>query len=84
MREWRRNRPQTEEERRRSITRAYTNVLVKRGHLKKLPCRKCGALEVQAHHPDYSDPRRVVWLCVEHHRALHKSLGPVKRETFSV
>lgn len=64
--------------RRQGITRAYTNVLVSRGKIAKLPCRECGSSEnLEAHHPDYTDPRRVVWLCRTHHKALHRSLGPI-------
>ena len=56
-------------------TRAHTHTLLRRGRLKRLPCAECGATEVEAHHPDYADPRRVVWLCPDHHRKLHAALG---------
>ena len=60
-------------------TRSQTNVLLRRGRLKKLPCTECDTTEtVEAHHPDYSDPRRVVWLCRWHHRLLHRQLGPTE------
>jgi len=74
MREWRKSHPLTEAERRKSITRAYTHVLLKRGHLTRKPCRICGLEPAQAHHPDYNDPRRVDWLCPPHHRAEHDRL----------
>ena len=61
----------SERERARSRTRAYTNVLVQRGNLHRESCGQCGAPVAQAHHPDYSNPRRVVWLCQECHRRLH-------------
>jgi hypothetical protein len=51
--------------------RAYTQVLLKRGELVKEPCR-CGETNVEAHHPDYSQPRLVIWLCRACHRALHR------------
>lgn len=61
------------EARKRANTRSYTNVLVKRGKLKRGPCATCGAAKAQAHHPDYDDPRTVVWLCrpchLRHHAA---------------
>jgi hypothetical protein len=57
--------------RRKAITRAYTNVLVKRGVLSREPC-SCGNPVAQAHHPDYSNPRLVEWLCLACHRALHR------------
>lgn len=48
---------------------------VKMGRLIKLPCRICGIIKVEAHHPDYSKPLEVVWLCKQHHEdAHHKTL----------
>jgi ribosomal protein S27AE len=67
-------------ERKRSICRAYTNVLIKRGALKRGPCERCGTLRgVQAHHRDYSKPRLVRWLCGECHRALHRKKKPAAK-----
>lgn len=61
---------------------------LRKGYIKKNPCR-CGATDVQAHHPDYSKPLEVVWLCsgchgLEHRRHkranyLGKSLAPLSR-----
>jgi hypothetical protein len=39
----------------------------RRGFLIPEPCTICGALKVDAHHPDYSKPLEVVWLCRKHH-----------------
>ena len=65
-----------EETRRKGITRAYTRVLVKRGQLDRGPCRDCGTTEnVHGHHPDYSDPWRVIWLCAPCHRHEHWAHG---------
>jgi hypothetical protein len=44
---------------------------VRDGRLKKTPCMVCGALEVEGHHPDYSRPLDVVWLCMLHHKQAH-------------
>lgn len=44
---------------------------IKRGKLIKTPCFACGDLNVEAHHPDYSAPLDVVWLCVDHHKEIH-------------
>ena len=41
------------------------------GKLVKTPCQVCGELEVQGHHPDYSRPLDVVWLCRKHHHEIH-------------
>ena len=75
MREWRKANPVSEEERRKDNCRSYTNMLIKRGRLQRKPCYICGAEQVQAHHPDYSKPAVVVWLCKEHHRNLHRYLA---------
>ena len=32
----------------------------------------CGKIG-EAHHPDYSKPLDVIWLCSEHHAQVHKS-----------
>jgi len=42
------------------------------GKLIKGPCTKCGSeVNVQAHHPDYSLPHHVIWLCVRCHLKTH-------------
>lgn len=64
----------TPEERRKARCRSYSNVLQKRGHLKPHLCRDCGEKKVQKHHPDYANPRRVIWLCVLCHKAEHRNL----------
>ena len=43
---------------------------VKSGVIKPHPCWVCGE-KAEAHHPDYSAPLDVVWLCTLHHRRLH-------------
>lgn len=40
------------------------------GRLTPLPCWVCGE-KAEAHHPDYSMPLDVVWLCPRHHKQLH-------------
>jgi hypothetical protein len=52
-------------------TRSYANVYQRRGVIKPQPCRQCGNPKAQKHHPDYSKPLEVVWLCRECHLALH-------------
>jgi hypothetical protein len=46
---------------------------IRDGHLRKTPCHVCGAEKVEGHHPDYSRPLDVVWLCNPHHREIHKT-----------
>jgi DNA-directed RNA polymerase subunit M/transcription elongation factor TFIIS len=44
--------------------------------LKKGPCEVCSATEdIQAHHPDYTDPLNIVWLCKRCHAYLHRIKG---------
>ena len=44
---------------------------VESGIIKRLPCEVCGDEKSQAHHPDYSKPLDVIWLCQTHHKQLH-------------
>ena len=44
---------------------------VRDGRIKKKPC-KCGSLDVEAHHDDYTEPLKVKWLCSKHHAEHHK------------
>lgn len=41
------------------------------GRIVRQPCWCCGAIEVEAHHPDYDARLDVVWLCHEHHVQVH-------------
>lgn len=43
---------------------------VRDGKLIRLPCFVCGE-KAHAHHPDYSRPLDVVWLCQKHHKEAH-------------
>lgn len=48
---------------------------IKQGSLKPWPvCAdpSCSCEKVEAHHPDYSSPLDVVWLCRQHHKDAHK------------
>ncbi len=74
MREWRKTHPMSEEQRFKGIVRRKTNVRIKRGLLIKFPCEICNDPLVQAHHKDYNKPYDITWLCIKHHRELHKSL----------
>lgn len=48
-----------------------TRSAVRRGLIKRQPCEVCGEEKAEAHHPDYLDPLKVVWLCKPHHKAEH-------------
>lgn len=47
------------------------NQAVLKGKIKKECCAKCGSATVHAHHPDYSKPLEVIWLCPKHHKQMH-------------
>lgn len=64
------------EQKRRSNARAYANVYLRRGKLKRLPCEVCGAW-AQMHHDDYSKPLEVRWLCRRHHGHHHAVIAPM-------
>ena len=54
--------------RRRAIT--ATGNAIRDGKLTPQPCFVCGR-KADAHHPDYSAPLAVSWLCRKHHAQLH-------------
>lgn len=41
------------------------------GEIVEKSCEKCGAQKAEAHHPDYTKPLDVEWLCRRHHAAVH-------------
>lgn len=53
--------------------RRAVEYALKMGRLKKKKCAVCRAIKVTAHHPDYSKPLDVIWLCPKHHRGAHKT-----------
>lgn len=63
---------QRPEERIKASARQKTRLAVLSGKLEKKPCESCGEIKVEAHHPDYSKPLEVIWLCLKHHRQIHE------------
>jgi uncharacterized protein (DUF983 family) len=61
----------TPEQKLKANARAYANEYQRRGLLVQKPCEVCGAEDSQKHHPDYSKPLEVVWLCRQHHMDKH-------------
>lgn len=56
--------------------RRMVHDAVKRGRLVRMPCEHCGRADrVQAHHPDYSKPLDVMWLCLWCHWAEHRRIA---------
>lgn len=62
----------TPEQRRKANSRSQAKVYQRRGKLIQQPCRDCGSLKSEKHHPDYSQPLLVVWLCRPCHLKLHR------------
>lgn len=58
-------------ERHKHVARWKVNHAVASGRLVRKPCEVCGSPRSQAHHPDYSKPLDVIWLCAPHHAAEH-------------
>ena len=54
---------------------------VRNGKLVKLPCFVCGSDKTEAHHPDYSSPLDVVWLCPSHHKQTHAMAKRIERKS---
>ena len=54
--------------------RGVVAYALKRGDIKKGPCVVCGVTKTQAHHPDYSKPLDVIWMCSLHHNRFHAGL----------
>lgn len=44
---------------------------VRNGSLQRWPCEICGNTKSLAHHPDYTRPLLVTWLCQPHHKQAH-------------
>lgn len=61
-------------QKRPEIQKAYSILhnALRVGVLEKKPCQICGNKISEAHHDDYSKPLHVMWLCRQHHSALHK------------
>lgn len=68
MREWRKDNPLNDEQKRKDIARSKVSVYVRRGKIQKTPCACCGSVEVKARILDYADPlHSVEWLCAASH-----------------
>lgn len=55
--------------------------LKRSGKVIQKACEICGNTKTEAHHPDYSKPLEVIWLCDFHHKEEHKRLKEVKRKS---
>ena len=62
-----------ENDRPKKNARSLANNALRFGNIQRQPCEKCGEW-AQMHHPDYSQPLIVVWLCKKHHIEHHNKL----------
>lgn len=47
---------------------------------KKKPCKICNTTKrLHAHHPDYSKPLDIIWLCALHHKQVHMKKITIRR-----
>ena len=74
MREWRKTHKEiSPEQALKAKARHYANVYQRRGCFDRKPCRICGSDQAQKHHPDYTKPLLIDWLCRPCHLAEHRS-----------
>lgn len=55
-------------------SRSLTKEAIKKGLIWPKRCRDCGEKNTVAHHPNYSFPYRIVWLCGSCHTTVHKEM----------
>lgn len=66
----------SEEQRKKKRCRAYAKYYIRTGLIVKKPCAIEGCdLPSEMHHPDYTLPLKIVWLCRKHHRRHHEDFG---------
>jgi len=53
----------------KAVRKVYNAI--KRGDLIRKKCRDCERKDTHGHHPDYSKPLNVIWLCPIHHKLEH-------------
>jgi hypothetical protein len=60
----------------RDVNEAAKNIVMM--DLAILPCEQCGRKDTYAHHPDYTKPLSVMWLCPIHHKLWHQRHTPIR------
>lgn len=63
---WKRRNPE------RAAAHAAVAAALRRGELVRQACAVCGEARAEAHHPNYAEPLRVLWLCRQHHAEEHR------------
>lgn len=62
----------------KKLARNKARMALLSGKIKKGLCECCGTSDVQMHHPDYSKPLQIMWLCKICHEEWHKKYGDAK------
>lgn len=75
--------PHREPDASRELARHMARDALRKGLLVREPCFMCGA-HAEMHHPSYSAPLLVTWLCREHHRQLHRDMPSAARAVLAV
>ena len=58
------------------LARYMLNNAIKSGEITRPEkCVNCGGLKPDAHHPDYSKPFEVIWLCKKCHKQCHLKIN---------
>lgn len=64
-------RQQSVEKPQKRLARTMAGNALRDGWLRREPCYFCGSdTDLEMHHPDYSQPLRIYWLCRQCHRKL--------------
>jgi len=63
----------------KSKARTALNNALRDGKVFKQNCLVCGSIDSEAHHPDYSKPFDVIWLCPKHHAEEHVKENDILR-----
>jgi hypothetical protein len=74
MREWRKTHSITKAQKIKGSARSLAKVYKRSGLIESQPCVWCTAPDAEMHHPDYSQPLLVVFLCRACHLDYHAGL----------
>jgi hypothetical protein len=66
--QWRQRNPE------KVMAERVLNRAIKDGVIERMPCEVCGNPKSHGHHPDYTKPLEVIWLCAKHHAEEHMRL----------
>lgn len=65
-------------DREKHLARNMARQKLREGAIQRSVCVVCGSVHAEMHHPDYSLPLHVIWLCKEHHAQVHRGKLTIK------